>query len=42
MQADTQKIVEELAAGMKLMHRHLELGPYSSNPPPQARPESPA
>jgi len=42
MQADTQKIVEELAAGMKLIHRHLELGPYSSNPPPQARPESPA
>jgi len=42
MQAETQKMVEELAAGMKLMHRHLELGPYSSNPPPQARPESPA
>merc|ERR1719409_2212936 len=37
---DTQKIVEELVAGMKLLHRHHQLGPFSSNP--QARPESPA
>ena len=50
---DTQKIVEELVAGMKLLHRHHQLGPFSSNPQvrvrvrvrvssnPQARPPSP-
>ena len=41
---ELRQMTEELAAGMKLIHRHLKLGPYdpAAPPPKQARSESPA
>ena len=30
MQMETQKMVKELASGMKLIHRHMDLGRYTS------------
>ena len=30
MQEETQKLVQELGNGLRLIHRHMELGPYSS------------